>query len=133
MAGRADRIERYLETLDHEEVLLRRGRRSGLFTFAAMHSTVRGPALGGCRMWIYEDSRAALRDALRLSRAMTFKAAVANLPLGGGKGVIMVPAAGALRGHAATQRCWTSGTPSKRSRAATSPLRTSEPPAATWA
>ena len=104
MAGRADRIERYLETLDHEEVLLRRGRRSGLFTFAAMHSTVRGPALGGCRMWIYEDSRAALRDALRLSRAMTFKAAVANLPLGGGKGVIMVPAAGALtraRRHAA--------------------------------
>ena len=85
-------------------MLLRRGRRSGLFTFVAMHSTVRGPALGGCRMWIYEDSRAALRDALRLSRAMTFKAAVANLPLGGGKGVIMVPAAGALtraRRHAA--------------------------------
>lgn len=103
-AGRADRIERYLETLDHEEVLVRRGRRSGLFTFAAVHSTVRGPALGGCRLWVYEDSRAALRDVLRLSRAMTFKAAVANLPLGGGKGVIMVPAAGALtrdRRHAA--------------------------------
>ncbi len=47
-------------------------------------------------MWVYEDSRAALRDALRLSRAMTYKAAVANLPLGGGKGVIMVPGAGAL-------------------------------------
>ena len=43
-------------------------------------------------MWEYEDSRAALRDALRLSRAMTFKAAVADLRLGGGKGVIMVPA-----------------------------------------
>ncbi len=42
-------------------------------------------------MWAYEDSRAALRDALRLSRAMTFKAAVADLPLGGGKGVIMAP------------------------------------------
>jgi leucine dehydrogenase len=40
-------------------------------------------------MWVYEDSRSALRDALRLSRAMTYKAAVANLPLGGGKGVIM--------------------------------------------
>jgi len=43
-------------------------------------------------MWTYEDSRAALRDALRLSRAMTHKAAVADLPLGGGKGVIMIPA-----------------------------------------
>ena len=42
-------------------------------------------------MWAYEDSRLALRDALRLSRAMTFKAAVADLELGGGKGVIMVP------------------------------------------
>ena len=42
-------------------------------------------------MWSYGDSRAAVRDALRLSRAMTFKAAVADLPLGGGKGVIMAP------------------------------------------
>ena len=46
-------------------------------------------------MWTYGDSRAAIRDALRLSRAMTFKSAVAGLPLGGGKGVIMLPA-----GHA---------------------------------
>ncbi len=57
---------------------------------AAVHSTVRGPALGGCRMWTYDDAAAALRDVLRLSRAMTFKAAVAGLPLGGGKGVIML-------------------------------------------
>ncbi len=70
-------------------MLVRRGRRSGLYTFVAVHSTVRGPALGGCRMWAYDDSRAALRDALRLSRAMTYKAAVADLALGGGKGVIM--------------------------------------------
>src|SRR5215216_5874224 len=61
----------------------------------AVHSTARGPSLGGCRMWTYDDSRAAVRDVLRLSRAMTFKAAVAGLPLGGGKGVIMLPA-----GHA---------------------------------
>ena len=61
----------------------------------AVHSTARGPSLGGCRMWTYGDSRAAVRDALRLSRAMTFKSAVAGLPLGGGKGVIMLPA-----GHA---------------------------------
>jgi leucine dehydrogenase len=56
----------------------------------AVHSTARGPALGGCRMWTYDDARAAMRDVLRLSRAMTFKAAVAGLPLGGGKGVIML-------------------------------------------
>jgi leucine dehydrogenase len=85
-------IDRYLETLDHEELLVRRGRRSGLYSILAVHSTARGPSLGGCRMWGYEDSRAAVRDALRLSRAMTSKSAVAGLPLGGGKGVIMLPA-----------------------------------------
>ena len=69
---------------------MRRGARSGFFTFVAVHSTARGPAVGGCRMWSYDDSRSALADVLRLSRAMTFKAAVADLPLGGGKGVIMV-------------------------------------------
>ncbi len=70
---------------------MRRGRRSGLYTVIAVHSTARGPSLGGCRMWAYDDTRSALRDALRLSRAMTYKAAVADLHLGGGKGVIMVP------------------------------------------
>ncbi len=70
---------------------MRRGRRSGCFTIVAVHSTARGPSLGGCRLWHYDDSRAAVRDALRLSRAMTFKSAVAGLPLGGGKGVIMAP------------------------------------------
>jgi leucine dehydrogenase len=84
-------MERYLTTLDHEELLVRRGRRSGLYCVVAVHSTVRGPALGGCRMLRYSDTRAALRDALRLSRAMTYKSAVAGLPLGGGKGVIMLP------------------------------------------
>ena len=69
---------------------MRRGRRSGLYTVVAVHSTARGPSLGGCRIWTYADTRAAMRDALRLSRAMTFKSAVADLPLGGGKGVIML-------------------------------------------
>jgi leucine dehydrogenase len=69
---------------------VRRGRRSGVYCIVAVHSTARGPALGGCRMWHYEDSRAAVRDALRLSRAMTYKSACAGLPLGGGKGVIML-------------------------------------------
>jgi leucine dehydrogenase len=85
-------IDRYLATLDHEEMLVRRGSRSGLFCFVAVHSTVRGPSLGGCRMWSYDDSRLAIRDVLRLSRAMTFKNAAADLPLGGGKGAIMLPA-----------------------------------------
>jgi leucine dehydrogenase len=89
-------IETYLETLDHEELLVRRGPRSGLYSIVAVHSTVRGPSLGGCRMWSYDDARAAVRDALRLSRAMTLKAAVANLSLGGGKGVVMAPARGIL-------------------------------------
>jgi leucine dehydrogenase len=71
-------------------VLVRRGRRSGLYSIIAIHSTARGPSLGGCRMWTYGDARAALRDGLRLSRAMTYKAAVAGLPLGGGKGVVML-------------------------------------------
>jgi leucine dehydrogenase len=71
---------------------VRRGHRSGLYTIVAVHSTARGPSLGGCRMWGYADSRDAVADALRLSRAMTFKAAVAGLPLGGGKGVIMLQA-----------------------------------------
>jgi leucine dehydrogenase len=57
----------------------------------AVHSSARGPALGGCRMWHYDDARAAMRDVLRLSRAMTFKSAVAGLPLGGGKGIILAP------------------------------------------
>jgi leucine dehydrogenase len=54
----------------------------------AIHSTARGPSLGGVRLWCYEDVTLAVRDALRLSRAMTYKAAAADLPLGGGKGVI---------------------------------------------
>jgi leucine dehydrogenase len=59
---------------------------------AAVHSTVRGPGLGGCRIWRYDAPELAVRDVLRLSRAMTFKAACAGLPLGGGKGVIALPA-----------------------------------------
>jgi leucine dehydrogenase len=83
--------DRYLVPLEHEELLVRRGRRSGVYTIAAVHSTARGPALGGCRMWVYDDNRAAVRDALRLARGMTYKSAVAGLRLGGGKGVIVLP------------------------------------------
>jgi leucine dehydrogenase len=67
-------------------------------TIVAVHSTVRGPALGGCRMWTYEHVAYAVRDALRLAHAMTYKAAVAGLPMGGGKGVIVVPPGERLTG-----------------------------------
>jgi leucine dehydrogenase len=77
-----------LISLEHEELVIRRGRRSGVYTIVAVHSTRLGPALGGCRLWRYENSAEGARDALRLSRAMTFKAAAAGVPLGGGKGVI---------------------------------------------
>ncbi|WP_354701074.1 Leucine dehydrogenase [Paraconexibacter sp. AEG42_29] len=83
-------MDPYAAALEHEQLLIRRGTRSGLFTMVAVHSTARGPSLGGCRMWRYDDARSAMRDALRLSRAMTYKSAVAGLPLGGGKGVIML-------------------------------------------
>ncbi|QUD89724.1 Glu/Leu/Phe/Val family dehydrogenase [Phenylobacterium montanum] len=62
---------------------------SGLKAIIAVHSTVRGPAAGGVRMWAYENDQAALDDALRLSRAMSYKNAVADLELGGGKSVII--------------------------------------------
>ena len=91
-------MDRYVANFDHEEILVRRGTRSGLFTLVAVHNTARGPGLGGCRMWSYPDTRAALRDVLRLSEGMTYKAAVAGLPLGGGKGVIAVPPGERLTG-----------------------------------
>ena len=62
---------------------------SGLRCIIAVHSTARGPSAGGCRMWNYPSSEAALEDALRLSRAMSYKNAVADLELGGGKAVII--------------------------------------------
>ena len=63
--------------------------KSGLRAIIAIHSTELGPALGGCRMWPYRGVEAAIRDVLRLSKAMTYKAAVADLPLGGGKAVVI--------------------------------------------
>src|SRR5258708_19638385 len=89
-----------LISLDHEELVIRKGRRSGVYTIVAVHSTTLGPALGGCRMWRYESSADAARDALRLSRAMTFKASAAGLSLGGGKAVINVPPGPAPTGRA---------------------------------
>jgi leucine dehydrogenase len=64
----------------------------GLKAIIAIHSTHLGPAAGGCRFWHYEDPAEALTDALRLSRGMSYKNAMAGLPLGGGKSVILADA-----------------------------------------
>lgn len=73
---------------NHEQVTYVTDEESGLRAIVSVHDTTLGPALGGTRMYDYEDEEAALRDGLRLSRAMTYKAAAADLDLGGGKAVI---------------------------------------------
>ncbi|MEA3052492.1 MAG: leucine dehydrogenase [Sphingomonadales bacterium] len=74
---------------DHEVVHFVTDRASGLRAVIALHSTHLGPAGGGVRFWHYAEPGDALRDALRLSRGMSFKNAMAGLPLGGGKAVIL--------------------------------------------
>ncbi len=73
----------------HELVVFGRDPDAGLSAIIAVHSTALGPAAGGCRMWPYESSVAALADVLRLSRGMSYKNAMADLPFGGGKAVII--------------------------------------------
>src|SRR5690606_4340607 len=74
---------------EHEQVVFFFDRGSGLRAIIALHDTTLGPALGGCRMWPYATEADAITDVLRLSKGMTFKAAMADLPYGGGKTVIM--------------------------------------------
>ncbi len=78
-----------IESGEHEQVLRVQDADSGLTGIIAIHSTRLGPAAGGLRMRAYPNEAAALEDALRLSRGMTFKNAAAGLPLGGGKAVII--------------------------------------------
>lgn len=73
----------------HEHVAFYNDKKSGLKAIIAIHNTNLGPALGGCRMWPYASDEEALRDVLRLSRGMTYKSAISNLKLGGGKAVIL--------------------------------------------
>ena len=77
---------------NHEGVHLFRDRQAGLTAVIAIHSTHLGPAAGGARYWHYADSADAVTDALRLSRGMSYKNAMAGLPMGGGKGVILADA-----------------------------------------
>ncbi|MFT7518962.1 MAG: leucine dehydrogenase [Kiritimatiellia bacterium] len=78
-----------MNALGHEQVVFCRDDATGLRAIIAVHNTALGPSLGGCRLYNYDSEAAALRDVLRLSRGMTYKAAVAGLDLGGGKAVIL--------------------------------------------
>lgn len=74
---------------NHEQLAFFCDEETGLKAIIAVHNTNLGPALGGCRMWEYASDEEALRDVLRLSKGMTYKSALANLKLGGGKSVII--------------------------------------------
>src|SRR5437588_10302005 len=73
----------------HELIVFGHDAATSLRSIIAIHSTALGPAAGGCRMWPYSDTAAALADVLRLSRGMSYKSAMAGLPFGGGKAVII--------------------------------------------
>lgn len=74
---------------EHEEVVFRQDRRSGLKAIIAIYSTALGPALGGTRFFPYHTEEEAVADVLELARAMAYKASLAGLPLGGGKAVVI--------------------------------------------
>ena len=76
---------------DHEGVHVFSDPESGLKAIIAIHSTKLGPSAGGCRLWSYANSDLAITDALRLSRGMSYKNAMAGLRLGGGKAVVLRP------------------------------------------
>jgi len=83
------KIFEYMAKYDYEQLVFCHDEASGLKAVIAIHDTTLGPALGGTRMWVYESEEAAIEDALRLARGMTYKNAAAGLNLGGGKTVIM--------------------------------------------
>ena len=78
-----------LSKCNHQRVLFCNDEDTGLKAIIAIHDTTLGPALGGTRMWEYKTEGEALRDVLRLSRAMTYKAAISGLNVGGGKALIL--------------------------------------------
>jgi leucine dehydrogenase len=81
---------RDVEVEGYERILEVRSEKAGLHGFVAVHNTLLGPALGGVRVYEYASDEQALQDALRLSRGMTYKAALSNTGTGGGKGVIVL-------------------------------------------
>jgi len=79
----------YMEEYGFEQLCLFHDKATGLKAITCIHNTVLGPALGGSRFWNYQHEDDAILDVLRLARGMTYKSAVAGLPLGGGKSVII--------------------------------------------
>lgn len=78
-----------IEEMNHEQVVICHDQDTGLKAIIAIHNTILGPSMGGTRMWDYATDQEALTDALRLSRGMTYKNAIAGLNIGGGKAVII--------------------------------------------
>ncbi len=78
-----------IEKMGHEQVVFCHDEATGLKAIIGIHNTILGPALGGTRMWFYQNEAEALNDVLRLSRGMSFKNSIAGLNLGGGKAVII--------------------------------------------
>lgn len=74
---------------NYEQIVFCNDSKVGLKAIIALHNTALGPATGGCRMWNYRNEDEAITDVLRLSKGMTYKASISNLPLGGGKSIII--------------------------------------------
>ncbi len=92
-----------LSSLEHEQVVFCHDKETGLKAIIAIHNTVLGPALGGTRIWKYNNETDALNDVLRLSRGMTYKSAISGIHLGGGKAVI-IDSEGLQKGEAFWRR-----------------------------
>jgi leucine dehydrogenase len=88
-ATKSNTLFDHMSAAGHEQVVYCHDPETGLKAIIAIHNTVLGPALGGTRMWNYDNEQDALRDVLRLSRGMSFKASISGLNLGGGKAVII--------------------------------------------
>lgn len=78
-----------MREMEHEQLVFCTDKETGLKAIVAIHNTTLGPALGGTRFWNYQNEDEAIIDVLRLSRGMTYKAAISGLNLGGGKAVII--------------------------------------------
>ena len=98
-------FEDLLRAWDGEEVAVRHDAEAGAWMFVCVHSTRLGPGAGGTRLKPYAHPADGLRDGLRLSSAMTRKNAVAELPLGGGKAVIALPAGAGSRRARSARAC----------------------------
>lgn len=86
-----DSLIRYAEFLGYGDIHIKIDQKTGLKAIVAVHNLKRGPAIGGCRMVEYQTMDKAIEDSLRLGYMMSYKAAINNLPHGGGKAVLIKP------------------------------------------